>query len=62
MRARNRVGRELLYRPARLYTQPCRIGSLESVLGLLKSLKIWALDVMTYTTFDRNKNPENFLP
>jgi len=29
--------------PARQATQPGGIGSLESILGLLKSLKIWAL-------------------
>jgi len=38
--AGNRVGIGLSYRPARL-----RIGSLESILGLLKSLKIRALVV-----------------
>jgi hypothetical protein len=32
-----------LYRPARLYIQPGEIDSLESILGLLKSLKIRAV-------------------
>jgi hypothetical protein len=43
--ARNRVGIWLSYRPAaRLHsTQHGVIGSLESILGLLKSLKIQAL-------------------
>jgi hypothetical protein len=43
--ARNRVGIWLSYRPAaRLHsTQHGGIGSLESILGLLKSLKIRAL-------------------
>ncbi len=41
MRARNRVGIGLSYRPARLHTA-LRIGSLESIFGLLKSLKIRA--------------------
>ncbi len=39
-RSRNRVDRVVV--PARQATQPCRIGSLESILGLLKSLKIRA--------------------
>jgi hypothetical protein len=43
MRARNRVGIGLSYRPARLHTQPEEIGSLESIPGLLKSFKIRAL-------------------
>jgi hypothetical protein len=42
MGTRNRVGIGLSYRPARLHS-PGRIGSLESILGLLKSLKIRAL-------------------
>jgi hypothetical protein len=42
MGARKRVGRGLSYRPARLHTQPGGIGSLESILGFLKSLKIRA--------------------
>ncbi len=41
--ARNRVGIVLSYRPARLHTQPGGIGSMESILGLLKSFKLWAL-------------------
>jgi hypothetical protein len=45
MRARNRVGRGLLYRPARLLTQAYGIDSLELILALLKSLKIRALSV-----------------
>jgi hypothetical protein len=40
MGARNRADRVVV--PARQATQPCRIGSLESILGLLKSLKIRA--------------------
>jgi hypothetical protein len=43
-RARNRVGLGLSYRP-RQATQPGDIGALESILGLLKSLKIRALIV-----------------
>ncbi len=44
MGARNRVGIGLSYRPARLHTaQPGGIGSLESILGFLKSIKIRAL-------------------
>ncbi len=39
----NRVGIGLSYIPARQATQPGGIGSLESILGLLKSLKIQAL-------------------
>jgi hypothetical protein len=42
MGAGNRVGVGLSYRPARLHTQTGGIGSLESILGLLKSLKIRA--------------------
>jgi hypothetical protein len=42
MGARNRVGIGLSYRPARLHIKPGGIGSLESILGLLKSLKIRA--------------------
>ncbi len=38
MGARNRVG--LSYVPARQATQPGGVGSLEAILGLLKSLKI----------------------
>ncbi len=42
--ARNRVGIGLSFRPARLHnTQPGGIGFLESILGLLKRLKIRAL-------------------
>jgi hypothetical protein len=33
----------MVFVPARQATQPGGIGSLESILGLLKSLKIWAL-------------------
>ncbi len=40
MGAGNRVG--MSYWSTRLYTQPGEIGSLESILGLLKSLKIRA--------------------
>jgi len=42
MGARNRVGIGFFV-PARQATQPGGIGSLESILGLLKSLKIRAL-------------------
>jgi hypothetical protein len=46
MGARNRVGIGLSYWPARLHsTQPGAIGSLKSILGLLKSLKIRAQDL-----------------
>jgi hypothetical protein len=41
MGAENRVGIGLSYRPAKV-TQSGGIGSLESILGLLKSLKIRA--------------------
>jgi hypothetical protein len=44
MGARNRVG------PARQSTQPGGIGSLESILGLFKSLKIWAQDAARKST------------
>jgi hypothetical protein len=52
MGARNRVGIGLSF-PARLATQPGGIGSLESILGLLKSLTIRALYsiYMRYTIF-----------
>ncbi len=51
--ARNRVGLGLSYRYARLHTtQPCGIGSLQSILGLLKSLKI-----RTKLSRSRNKKP-----
>ncbi len=44
MWARNRVGIGLSSQPATPgYTQPGRMGSLESIIGLLKSLKIQAL-------------------
>jgi hypothetical protein len=41
---RNRAGIGLSYRPARLHTQPGGVGSgsLESIFGLLDSLKIRA--------------------
>jgi hypothetical protein len=43
MGARNRVGIGLSCRPARLlHIQPGGTGSLESILGLLKSVKIRA--------------------
>jgi hypothetical protein len=45
-RARNRVGIGLSYRPARLHYTAWQNGSLESILGLYKSLKIRA----QYTT------------
>jgi hypothetical protein len=45
MGARNRVGIELSYRP-RQAAQPGGIGSLESIIGLLKSLKIRALNLI----------------
>ena len=41
MGARNRVGNRVVV-PARQATQPGGIGFLESILGLLKSLKIRA--------------------
>ncbi len=44
--ARNRVGTGLSYRPARLHSL-VELVPLESILGLLKSLKIRALLVMT---------------
>jgi hypothetical protein len=53
MGARNEVGIGLSYRPA---TQSGEIGSLESILGLLKSLKIRALA----GRYD-NLNPTRFL-
>jgi hypothetical protein len=40
--ARNKVGKGFSYRPAMQATQPGGIGSLESILGLLKILKIRA--------------------
>jgi hypothetical protein len=43
MRARNRVGKGLAYRPARLHR--LGIDSLESILGPLKSLKMPSLVV-----------------
>jgi hypothetical protein len=43
MGARNRVGRNRVVVPARQDTQPGGIGSLESIFGLLQSLKIRAL-------------------
>jgi hypothetical protein len=49
MGARNRVEVGLSNRvvvPARQATQPSGIGSQESILGLLKSLKIRVLDCM----------------
>jgi hypothetical protein len=42
LRSRNRVGKGLSYRPVRPAKQPGGIGSLKSILGLLKSLKIRA--------------------
>jgi hypothetical protein len=49
MGARNRVGIGLSYRPTRLnITQPGGFGSSESILGLLKSLKIRALVFKTF--------------
>jgi hypothetical protein len=45
MGSRNRVGRGLLYRPARLHTEAYGIDSLELIPALLKSLKIRALSV-----------------
>jgi hypothetical protein len=42
MWARNREGIGFSYRPVRLHTA-CGIGFLESILGLLKSLKLLAL-------------------
>jgi hypothetical protein len=53
MGERNRVGIELSYRPARLHvhtTQPGGIGSLESILGLSKSLKIRGLSVSVWNS------------
>jgi hypothetical protein len=48
MGARNQVGIGLSYRlPARQATQTGGIGSLESILGLLKSLKIRAQYIST---------------
>jgi hypothetical protein len=47
MRARNRVGIGLSYRPARLHSL-AEFGSLESILRLLKSLKIRALLTPTH--------------
>ncbi len=44
---RNWVGIGLSYRPAMLHTQPGGIGSLESILGLKKSLQIRALRAST---------------
>jgi hypothetical protein len=41
MGARNRVGIGLSYRPARLH----RLAALESIPGILKNLKIWALNI-----------------
>ena len=38
MGARNRAGKGLSYRPARLRTQPGGTGSLESMLGLVRGL------------------------
>ncbi len=43
MGARNQVGIHRVVVSARQATQPVGIGSLESILGLLKSLKIRAL-------------------
>ncbi len=54
MGARNRVGLGLSNRPARLHIQPGGIGSLESILRLIKSLKIGALR----TTTGRRKGKE----
>jgi hypothetical protein len=60
--ARNLVG-ILSYRPGdSLATQPCRIGSLESILGLLKSLKIRALLKDWYSYFTRPLTPRLKIP
>jgi hypothetical protein len=55
MGARNRVGIGLSYRPARLHRRG--IDSLESIPGLLKSLKIRALVGRRYD----NPTPTRFL-
>ncbi len=47
MGARNRVGIGGVVVPAHQASQPGGIRSLESILGLLKSLKIWALVALT---------------
>ncbi len=41
MGARNREGTGLSYRPSRLHGLTELDGSMESILGLLESLKIW---------------------
>jgi hypothetical protein len=61
MGARNRVGTGLSYRPARLH----RLA--ESILGLLKSLKIRAQEKKTYFCFfqrelKRNEGQVVFVP
>ncbi len=57
MGARSRVGIELPYRPARLHRQ-AELISLESIPGLLKSLKIRTQDtcmcIILYTAADPN--------
>ncbi len=54
MGARNRVEIGLSL-PARQATQPGGIGSLESILGLLESLKIWALMPQLRAIFKQTK-------
>jgi hypothetical protein len=39
--------------PDRQATQPAAIGSLESILGLLKSLKIRALEINSHSSLHR---------
>ncbi len=50
MGARNQVGRGTSYRPARIHMLAGYIDSLESIVGLLKSLKIRALTCGTTST------------
>jgi hypothetical protein len=59
MGARNRVGMDRVVVPAHHHaTQPVGIGSLESIIGLLKSLKfgLWIQLIKTRQILGRSKH------
>jgi hypothetical protein len=60
MGARSRVGLELPYRPARKHRQ-AELISLESIPGLLKSLKIRAQDTCMYMVLYIAADPNLFM-